>query len=165
MRYAHFRQGALALLVCFGVGAAASAATPGDMAFDVHITLSKQAAATLVRRKEAMAASASFYGDPKPAAEKHADEVGRIDLGTEDVEIPGVPGQMHFTGAKVATERLGWLAGPVQVNVNVYSARKSSPDNLLQCDFIDGTLDRVRQAPITLHCSLIEENVDTSVKP
>src|SRR5690606_13529748 len=44
------------------------------------VTLSKKAAAKLAAEKEGIVVYASYYGDPKKSAEKHADEVGQIDL-------------------------------------------------------------------------------------
>jgi hypothetical protein len=43
------------------------------------------------------------------------------------------------------------------VNVNIYSARRSGPDNILDCDFFDDSLTVAQQAPLTLHCRLIGE--------
>ena len=62
-------------------------------------------------------------------------------------------------------QTLKWVEGDVKVNLNVASARKSSSDNLLGCDFIDGPLSKVQKQPVTLHCALIEENYDTELKP
>ncbi|MER8975982.1 MULTISPECIES: hypothetical protein [unclassified Mesorhizobium] len=137
-----------------------------DMSFDVNVTLSKKAAAKLAAEKEGIVVFASYYGDPKRSAEK-LNEIGQIDLTPQDeeVEIPGTAGHAHVSGAKVDAKRLDWLAGPAKVNVNVASARKSSPDNLLNCDFIDGPLSDVQRKPVTLHCGLIEENVDTKLRP
>lgn len=139
----------------------------GDMGFDINVTLSKKAAAKLAAKKEGIVVFASYYGDPKRSAEKHANEVGQISLEQQDeeVEISGTGGHAHISGAKVDTKRLDWLAGPAKVNVNVASARKSSSDNLLGCDFIDGPLSDVQAEPVTLHCGLIEENLDTKLKP
>ncbi|MER8594580.1 hypothetical protein NKH33_23910 [Mesorhizobium sp. M1182] len=138
-----------------------------DMSFDVNVTLSKKAAAKLAAEKEGIVVFASYYGDPKPSAAKHANEVGLIDLTPhdEEVEIPGTGGHARISGAKVDAKRLDWLAGPPDVNVNVASARKSSSVNLIGCDFIDGPLSNVQRAPVTLHCGLIEEHVDTKLKP
>ena len=50
------------------------------------------------------------------------------------------------------------------LNVNVYSARRTNPDNILSCDFFDGKLSSaVRKTP-TLHCTLIEERTATEHK-
>lgn len=143
------------------------ATAQGDMGFDIDVTLSKKAAARLASQKEGIVAFASYYGDPKRGAEKHANEIGQISLSPQDeeVELPGSGGRAHISGAKVDTKRLDWLAGPPKVNLNIASARKSSSDNLLSCDFIDGVLADVRKAPIALHCSLIEEHADTKLKP
>jgi hypothetical protein len=154
---------ASALLAC-----TVPATAQGDMGFDVDVTLSKKAAAKLVAEKEGIVVFASYYGDPKRNAEKHANEIGQIDLTPQDEEvtIPGTGGNAHVSGARVDVKRLDWLAGPAKVNVNVASARKSSPDNLLACDFIDGALADVRKAPVTLHCYLIEEkHPETELKP
>ncbi|CCV04225.1 conserved exported hypothetical protein [Mesorhizobium metallidurans STM 2683] len=150
------------LLAC-----AVSATAQSDMGFDINVTLSKKAAARLAAKKEGIVVFASYYGDPKRNAEKHANEIGQISLEQKDeqVEIPGTGGHAHISGAKVDTKRLDWLAGPTKVNVNIASARKSSSDNLLNCDFIDGPLSDVQKEPVTLHCGLIEENVDTKLKP
>jgi len=163
MRLVPITIAATFLLTC-----SAPAASQGDMGFDVKVTLSRKAAAKLAAEKEGIVVFASYYGDPKPSAEKHADEIGQIDLTPQDeeVEISGAGGRAHISGAIVDAKRLDWLAGPVKVNVNVASARKSSSDNLLDCDFIDGPLADVRETPVTLHCYLIEEeHPDTELKP
>lgn len=147
--------------------AAVPATAQGNMGFDVNVTLSKKAAAKLAAEKEGIVALVDYYGDPKPSAEKHANEIGQISLEqqNEQVAIPGTGGHAHISGAKIDMKRLDWLSGPPNVNVNVASARKSSSDNLLGCDFIDGPLSDVQKQPVTLHCALIEENYDTELKP
>jgi hypothetical protein len=112
------------------------------MGFDVDVTLSRKAAAKLAAEKEGIVVFADYYGDPKRSARKHANEIGQIDLNQQDetVEIPGAGGHARISGAKVDKKRLDWLAGPAKVNVNVASARKANPDNLLACDLIDGAL-------------------------
>ncbi|WP_114429178.1 hypothetical protein [Phyllobacterium bourgognense] len=55
--------------------------------------------------------SSPTIGDPKRSAEKHANEIGQIDLDQRDetVAIPGTGGRAHVSGAKVDTKRLAWL--------------------------------------------------------
>lgn len=133
-------------------------------AFSVNITLSQKAAMKLTALHEGIVVSASYSGDPAPGAEKHTDEIGRISLGIESVEAPGKAGTVQVTGVKVKRSRLVWVKGPVLLNVNVYSARHSSSDNILSCDFFDGNLEDAVRKPISLHCSLIEEGVETQYK-
>ena len=148
--------------------AAAQAGTPDPYGFDVDIVLTPKAAAALATRQEGLFLFASYAGAPRKSAEKYVDAIGQIDLVGHDAQmtIPGRSGTIHFKGPAITASRLALIDGPVMVNLNVASARKSSPDNLLACDFIDGKLADVRKtAPITLHCGLIDEHPNTVVKP
>lgn len=128
-----------------------------DLGFDLKIVLSKRAAVELGRRKEGIIVSASYYGAPLPSAQRHSNEIGQIDLGRETQTLRGLGGPVRVSGANVETKRLGWLQGPPMVNVNVFTARRSSQNNLINCDFVDGEVARVAARPITLHCWLIGE--------
>lgn len=141
--------------------------TPADQSFGFSVDLGFTQAAldTLTRQGEEVIVSASYYADPTPEGKEHANEIGQIDLGSEDVQVPAAPGRVEITGSDVDTDSLQWTQGDVMVNVNVYSARLSSDDNLLSCDFIDGPLSAVSNSPVTLRCALIEENFDTELKP
>jgi hypothetical protein len=130
-------------------------------AFQVRITLSDKAAATLKRLNEGIVISASYSGAPKPSAKRHADEVGQIPLGIQNVEIPGRPATVIVSGSHVRRGRIAWIRGPMLLNVNAYSARHSGPDNILSCDFFDGRLRDASHRTLPIHCSLIEEKVET----
>lgn len=146
-------------------GAGDAPAAP-QLGFDLDITLTPRAAQRLKATHEGITVSASYYGDPKPAYAKRADEVGHIDLGGDQIKLPGHAGRVHVAGDKVKRDRLGWISGGARVNVNVFSSRRSGPDNILQCDFIDGAVATVIKArPVTLHCGLIAEHPDTERKP
>jgi hypothetical protein len=134
---------------------------PIIFAFDVELTLSDKAAMRLKMRHESVVVSAYYSGEPKKDAEGHVNQIGTIDLGTENVEVVGAPGLVKVTGTKIDIRRLDWIKGPVLLNVNVYSGRHASADNILACDFFDGKLSAaVRKTPV-LHCSLIEEGERT----
>ena len=158
-----FRRAWIGLLACGVILLSSSPieAAENRFAFSVQLSLSRKAAARLAATSEAIIVSASYSGNPIPAAEKEADEIGQIDLGIENVEAPGKDGTVYVTGTKVNRDRLRWLKGPVLLNVNVYSARRSGPDNILACDFFDGKLEDAVRKPLSLHCSLITENAKT----
>jgi hypothetical protein len=61
------------------------------------------------------------------------------------------------SGSHLKRGRIHWIRGPILVNVNVYSARRSGPNNLLTCDFFDGHLHDAEHRTVPIHCSLIEE--------
>lgn len=141
----------------------AAAPAPQRLDFDVAVRLSPPAAARLAAQGEGLTVLASYYGAPKPGAEIHADPIGQIALASESATL-STAGTAHLTGAGVSPEALGWLAGPAYVNVNVYSARLSNPDNLLACDFFDGPLSHATAAPVALDCTLIAERVATRAR-
>lgn len=149
------------------VSAAPASAADQMLGFDINVTLSRKAAARLAAAKEGIVVYVSYYGDPSEEAEKYANDVGLIDLTPKDemVQISGAGGSAHISGETVDAKRVKWLASPVKVNVNISSARKSGPDNILSCDFIDGPLSRVQKKTVTLHCGLIEEKPSTKLKP
>jgi hypothetical protein len=135
------------------------------MSFDLYIELSAKAAAKLKRTGEGIIIRAAYYGNPTRAAEKHANEMGTLDLASETNALPGVAGRVHVSGKGISAKNLGMIKGSAMVNVSVYSARKASADNILNCDFIDAAVQRVTRAPVTLKCSLIEEGLETNARP
>lgn len=161
MKHAMF-AGILAL----ACGTPASASAQQPMGFDLDITLSPKATDRLRTTKEGITVSARYYGDPTKRAQKHANEVGQIDLGGETLQLAGHASHTHVSGRKVLANRLGWIGGNAKVNVNVFSSRRASKDNVLACDFIDTDVAQVVNVqPVELHCALIEENAQTRLKP
>jgi hypothetical protein len=159
-----FRLIAAAALLLLTPPAPAQQDQPIIFAFDVRITLSDLAAERLRTTREGIVVSAYYTGDPLPSAENRANQIGTIDLGAENREVIGAEGLVRITGKKIDLRRLDWIKGPVMLNVNVYSARRTNPDNILSCDFFDGKLSSaVRKTP-TLHCTLIEERTTTEHK-
>ena len=77
----------------------------------------------------------------------------------------GYVGVDAITGATVDPAKLALIAGKPSVNVNVFSGRKSSQDNLISCDFIDGPVDELLAAPTEIACGLISEDPVTVMKP
>ncbi len=125
--------------------------------FSVTVTLSAKAAAELAAKREGIIVAAYYYGEPTKAAEKKADEVGQIGLGTEQQRLGSAGGTATFTGKGYQAKRLGWIAGEPQINVNVYSARLSGPDNLLDCGLFEDAVSVAEANPVTVACKLIGE--------
>ncbi len=158
------RSSCLLIAVALFMGNAPTRAAQDGLTFSVDITFSQKAAARLAALRENIIVSASYSGDPAPGAEKHTDEIGRIPLGIENIESSGKAGTVIVPGTKIKRNRIAWVKGPVLLNVNVYSARHSGPDNILTCDFFDGNLEDAVRKPIALHCSLIVEGAETKHK-
>lgn len=124
--------------------------------FDVDVTLTEKARQRLAQSAESIIVSASVFGMPKQGATVSLNEVGFVDLAQAQIELPKA-GQARFNNLSVPASTRGQLASQdYSVNVNVFSGRKSSQDNLLSCDFFDGKLSQI-QPGITLKCGLIGE--------
>jgi hypothetical protein len=135
----------------------------GDPA--VTVALSPRAQGELEQRNEKITVAASWYGDPLPAAQAQVDETGRVAPGRREWQLPAQGGRVDLVPDAGTRDAFAGIAGPVGINVNVYSSRLSGPDNLLSCDFIDGEVEAVAMTPLTLSCGLIEESPTTRAYP
>lgn len=134
-----------------------SGVMPSPYAFQVDVTLSDAARKKLAEAGESVIVSVSYYGDGKPGlSPKILNEVGLVDIGRAQVELQG-EGRATLDGSAVQRERLDFIAGDLQINVNVFSARRSSPDNLLDCGFFQDSIGVVAEKPVEISCQLIAE--------
>lgn len=131
----------------------------------VSVTLSPRALAELTQREEKITVAASWYGDPRPEAQGLVDESGRLAPGRREWQLPPQGGSVELLPEKSTLKAFEGIAGPVGINVNVYSSRLSGPDNVLSCDFIDGDIAEVAVTPRVLSCGLIEEGSPTRAFP
>lgn len=133
------------------------AAKPGSFAID--ISLSSRAAARLANR-EGIRAVVYIAGSALPAHMDEADMEDEIDLGSEDVVAPGQAGRIVVTGKNFKPERLGWIErGSGYILVNIVTARRSSPNNLIDCDpLISGSIEEISGRTFAVQCKLITEN-------
>lgn len=126
--------------------------------FTVKITYSQKAMDTLVAAKETVIVAGYLSASPIPATpKKYVDRMGEIGLGDVQKEI--APGAMAtFDGVKPTPAMMKWVnsSGP-QLLINVYSGRKSSPNNLLDCGIYEGSLVAVQGQSIPISCKLIGE--------
>jgi hypothetical protein len=55
----------------------------------------------------------------------------------------------------VNTSLLGDVAGGVRININIFTARTSGPDNLISCQLIEGDIAGLKAAGASSTCTLI----------
>lgn len=136
---------------------ATQGAATSPAAFTVNVSLSPQAAARLANG-EGIVVNAMIAGPATAARQGDADEMGEIDLGTEQVTTDGRPGPIQITGANFQPDRLSWIEVSPMVTVNIYTARRTDPDNLITCDpFISGPLAEISGRVHPVRCRLISE--------
>jgi hypothetical protein len=145
--------------------ALAGPALAEDLGFSISLKLSDKLKTELGAKNETIIARASYYGDPSDAGGSEVDEMGQIQLGDEELEFAPADDTILVTGSTVPAAKLALITGGAKVNVNVFSGRKSSEDNLISCDFIDGPVAELTAQPTEISCGLITEDPPTMMKP
>lgn len=136
---------------------AATTTLPGYTGFSVDVTLSPKAMKKLVESKETIIVVGYLSGNPrKGALKKFVDEMGQVDLGEIKAEIaPGM--SAGFGEIKFLKDAYEQTDKKPQLLINVYSGRKSSPDNLLDCGIYEGDLLPIQAKSTPISCKLIGE--------
>ncbi len=135
-------------------------ATPAAAVFNftVKVTYSQKAMDTLVAGKETVIVAGYLTASPIQGTPKqYVDRMGEIGLGEVQREI--APGAIAtFSSVKPTPAMMKWVdsQGP-QLLINVYSGRKSSPNNLLDCGLYEGSLAAIQGQSIPISCKLIGE--------
>lgn len=138
----------LAAALLFALPAAAQ-----DRPVTLNITFDAASLAMLQERGELVTKSAYYYGEPSKNSKLEVDEMGRIFLGAEEMTV--WPKDQSFAiGGSLAAAPLASVIEPF-VNVNVFSARISSDDNLLDCGFVEGPTADLSKKPQVIACKLI----------
>lgn len=126
-------------------------------AFEITVQLSQTAEQKLRNANETIIVSAMLSGIPKDTTLKEYREWGEFPLGNVDIEIPA-PGTARFDNAKILKSDFEKLSSKdIQVLINVFSGRKSTGDNLLDCDILQEPISKVRQQENVLKGKLIYE--------
>ena len=126
--------------------------------FDVKVRLSPRAKAELVAKNETIVVDASFVAGPKAGTpKKYIGEDGQV-MGLGDQRVEVAPGTTaRFAHLLANREALAWVEGPPAVLINVYSGRKASKDNLLDCGVYEGPLSTIADSVVPIDCKLIGE--------
>lgn len=118
----------------------------------LHLTFSEAAKAKIAEVQEKVTVSAMYHGDPKPGLPPERQDDMGVSLGLEEVEVDGVDGDVTLK-AVPDPAKLGDIAGPPQVTVNVFTSRKTQENNLLDCSLVFGPIAETDGETVT--CKLI----------
>jgi hypothetical protein len=132
----------------------ADAEYPG---FALDVTYSENATKLLIEKKETVIAAAYLSAAPKPGAlKKYVDPIGEVGLGECTVEA--APDEsLRFGEILLDKAALAQSDGKPQLLINVFSGRKSSENNLLDCGIFEGDLKPVQGKSLPIACKLIGE--------
>jgi hypothetical protein len=125
--------------------------------FRVNLAFSERAKKTLSESRETVVVWGYVTGFPKPGAPKPYSDMGEIELGQVRTEVPP-GGDVSFNEIQLRRDALKQVdtQGP-QLLINVFSGRRSSRDNLLDCGLYQGPLKAVQGHNIPISCKLIGE--------
>jgi hypothetical protein len=162
----HILQLALLILLC-GCNrprTAAPAQTEHRGLFSVNVQLSKTASTKLIDNKETIVVAGTFTGHPKQGTEARYLDIksGDVDLGDVKQEIR--PGETAiFDQLNLNPDAMARIDSQgLHIVMDVVSGRRSSKDNLLDCDDYDGGFESIRGRTIVIRCQLIEERFPRS---
>ena len=131
----------------------ASPACAEDARITIQLTFDSPALTDLQKRGEGVVISAYYAGMPNVTSTMPLDEMGQIYLGAETITILPENRTVDI-GAGLGGSALGMTDAPM-VNVNVYSARFTDQDNLLNCGIVDGPVADYIGTTQIIRCSLI----------
>ncbi len=120
----------------------------------VTVTLSDSAHKKVAGVGEKITVDATYYGQPKPGVD--AEEMG-VMLGEERVDLEPDSPSTTLAGGYDTQKLAKDVDGEARLLINIYTARKALPDNLLSCDIFDDTVRKAAALSVGLACKLIEE--------
>lgn len=119
----------------------------------LHISFDAASATKLQGSGEMIIVSSYFWGDPATGNVLPVNEMGQLYLGAEQATV--WPNEQTISiGHSLIGGPIGNVETPM-VNVNVYSARITSDDNLLDCGIVDGPTDALSKSTQEISCKLI----------
>ena len=123
--------------------------------FEIEISLSNEAEKKLKDSRESIIVQAYISGIPKKRARVQVTEMGELNLCTPRVELTKSR-VARFKNVNIARSDYGSLEDEdFQVLINVFSGRRSSEANLLDCDILQEPISVVRARRHVLSGKLI----------
>ena len=137
-----------------------TAASPGDSidvpTFEIAVKLTGRAEKKLKKDHETIIVDASFSGIPTDTTRAEYQQEGQIPVGSHKIEL-SEPGIARFEGVKMSKADFESLANKdYEVLINIYSGRRSSPLNLLNCDILQEPISKIRGDKRVLKGDLLE---------
>ena len=143
------RHTLLAIALTFAAPAVAQEKT-----VTVRLTFDPAAVAAMLEKGEWVTVSTYFFGDPAPGNTLPEDEMGQVYLGAETVTLWPADQTIQIGGSLGAAPMSSVIAP--SLNVNVFSARFSTEDNILDCGIVDGPFADMAASMQTINCTLIQ---------
>jgi hypothetical protein len=126
-------------------------------AFEVNLTLTPRAAERLAATDERVIVAAMYFGEAvSPDAPGVDQDVMQVEMGSDMVEVGPENALVKAPGTNFDPTNITSIKGEPEVLVNVYSARKTHENNLLDCGLYQGPVAMAQKQPVDIACDLIE---------
>ena len=126
--------------------------------FEIEVNNSAAAGKTLARKQETVIVSAMFWAFPKDPNEKAKGEDGFISVLNKSIELSGDNRIARFEGLKFNKNLLEKMEDrDISLLINIFSGRKSSRDNLLDCGILEMKASQFGNKRFVLGCKMIGE--------
>jgi|GEM_PF-913322 len=119
----------------------------------LHISFDTASTTALQERGEMVVVSVVYTGEPATGNVLPLDEMGMLYLGAESYTVWPLD-QTISIGSSLGAAPIGNVNEPL-VNVNVYSARLTDDNNLLDCGIVDGPTDAMSKSTQEIACKLL----------
>lgn len=127
--------------------------------FTIDISLSPAARKKLNEAQETIIVDVAFVGRPKDPNDPNMTEDGQYIVGTYVKELPVGKTRYKIRDAKLSGPLFAGLRDPNYfISMNVYSGRKSSPNNLLSVDYLYKDIEFMAGKISAVSAKLISEN-------
>jgi hypothetical protein len=125
--------------------------------FEIEVTLSDSAQKKMALNHETIIVKAYLSGQPKDSADVQLTELGELFLGTPQIELekPGIARFDKVIISKKAYESL--VDKNFEILINIFSGRRSSENNLLDAELLQGPVSDVVGKRHVLNVKLIRE--------
>ena len=125
--------------------------------FEIKLSLSDSAEHLLRTRKESVIVKAYYSGVPKDTSAKDYKEWGKIFLPSRSIEL--MQSRIaKFNNIKISKDTYKALADKnIEVLINVFSGRRSTDKNLLNCNILQDKISNIKDKSFTLAGKLIGE--------
>jgi hypothetical protein len=156
------RMGIASAILVLGVLAAGVALnrrrTVGVPDFAVAVRLSKGAESRLHSVNESISVAAYFDGDGEPMSGERTAPFRAVFLGSEREEV-NEKNVAEFKRKRVSAASWKRLSDKNYfVTINVFSARKATPNNILSCDSPTYRIDNIKGRTVEVPCGLLDEH-------
>jgi hypothetical protein len=135
------------------------AADARSYAYKIELSFSPRTLAKLRELGEKVTVSNFYYGMAAPGAGAKAETMGQVGLGDNAMQVEPVNQIVRVSVSPLDPAKLKDIEGEPKLLINVFTARKAAPDNLINCGIYDDNLARAEAAPLAIDCDLIEPEI------